>query len=167
MSCSLQFFQPTLLPSSQRRTDRPCIYFLALGADVRAYYWERVPRASMKSSFWQRLTGLFSRTVVWWCVASCCIHDNIDKTSCMSEPDRPILSDSTFPIVRPNCLLMVICIFNDCDYRLDLDRSNISNAYVSGMREELNMVGTEFNVSSSSNITIRILLFSDLIFVRK
>jgi hypothetical protein len=32
--------------------------------------------------------------------------------------------------------------------RADLDRSNISNAYVSGMREELNMVGTDFNVSS-------------------
>lgn len=30
----------------------------------------------------------------------------------------------------------------------DLDRSNISNAYVSGMREELNMMGTDFNVSS-------------------
>lgn len=28
----------------------------------------------------------------------------------------------------------------------DLDRSNVSNAYVSGMKEELNMVGNEFNV---------------------
>lgn len=29
--------------------------------------------------------------------------------------------------------------------RPDLDRSNVSNAYVSGMKEELNMVGNEFN----------------------
>lgn len=29
----------------------------------------------------------------------------------------------------------------------DLDRSNVNNAYVSGMREELNMQGTDFNVS--------------------
>lgn len=29
----------------------------------------------------------------------------------------------------------------------DLDRSNINNAYVSGMKEELNMVGNQFNVS--------------------
>ncbi len=28
----------------------------------------------------------------------------------------------------------------------DLDRSNISNAYVSGMKEELNMQGNAFNV---------------------
>ena len=28
----------------------------------------------------------------------------------------------------------------------DLDRSNISNAYVSGMKEELNMQGNDFNV---------------------
>ena len=28
----------------------------------------------------------------------------------------------------------------------DLDRSNVSNAYVSGMREELHMYGTQFNV---------------------
>lgn len=28
----------------------------------------------------------------------------------------------------------------------DLDRSNILNAYVSGMKEELNMYGTELNV---------------------
>jgi ACS family pantothenate transporter-like MFS transporter len=34
---------------------------------------------------------------------------------------------------------------------LDLDRSNISNAYVSGMKEELNMHGTDFNVSPSSH----------------
>ena len=32
---------------------------------------------------------------------------------------------------------------------IDLDRSNVSNAYVSGMQEELNMHGTEFNVSAS------------------
>ena len=30
----------------------------------------------------------------------------------------------------------------------DLDRSNISNAYVSGMKEDLNMFGTEFNVKA-------------------
>jgi hypothetical protein len=30
----------------------------------------------------------------------------------------------------------------------DLDRSNISNAYVSGMKEELNMMGNQFNVST-------------------
>lgn len=29
----------------------------------------------------------------------------------------------------------------------DLDRSNISNAYVSGMKEELHMVGNQFNAS--------------------
>ena len=29
---------------------------------------------------------------------------------------------------------------------LDLDRTNVSNAYVSGMKEELNMVGNDFNV---------------------
>lgn len=29
----------------------------------------------------------------------------------------------------------------------DLDRANLSNAYVSGMREELNMYGTQYNVS--------------------
>ncbi len=29
----------------------------------------------------------------------------------------------------------------------DLDRSNIANAYVSGMKEELNMHGTQYNVS--------------------
>lgn len=32
---------------------------------------------------------------------------------------------------------------------LDLDRSNVSNAYVSGMKEELHMYGTEYNVSNS------------------
>ena len=31
---------------------------------------------------------------------------------------------------------------------VDLDRSNISNAYVSGMKEELHMFGTEFNVGA-------------------
>lgn len=30
---------------------------------------------------------------------------------------------------------------------VDLDRSNVSNAYVSGMKEELNMQGNQFNVS--------------------
>ena len=29
---------------------------------------------------------------------------------------------------------------------IDLDRSNVNNAYVSGMKEELNMQGTDFNV---------------------
>lgn len=32
---------------------------------------------------------------------------------------------------------------------VDLDRSNVNNAYVSGMREELNMQGTDFNVRLS------------------
>ena len=36
-----------------------------------------------------------------------------------------------------------------CTIRVDLDRSNVSNAYVSGMREELSMHGTQFNVSTS------------------
>ena len=31
-------------------------------------------------------------------------------------------------------------------FSLDLDRSNVSNAYVSGMREDLHMFGTQFNV---------------------
>jgi len=31
---------------------------------------------------------------------------------------------------------------------IDLDRSNVSNAYVSGMKEELSMHGNDFNVSS-------------------
>lgn len=34
----------------------------------------------------------------------------------------------------------------------DLDRSNVNNAYVSGMKEELNMLGTELNVRSSLNL---------------
>ncbi len=33
-------------------------------------------------------------------------------------------------------------------YDADLDRTNVNNAYVSGMKEELNMYGNEFNVSS-------------------
>jgi len=33
-----------------------------------------------------------------------------------------------------------------------LDRSNINNAYVSGMKEELNMFGTELNVRLSLNL---------------
>ena len=32
----------------------------------------------------------------------------------------------------------------------DLDRSNVANAYVSGMREELDMFGTQFNVENFS-----------------
>ena len=35
---------------------------------------------------------------------------------------------------------------------IDLDRSNVSNAYVSGMQEELNMHGTEFNVSAPPSL---------------
>ncbi|KAF8192598.1 MFS general substrate transporter [Pholiota molesta] len=36
-------------------------------------------------------------------------------------------------------------ILSYCCLMVHLDRSNISNAYVSGMREELHMVGTDFN----------------------
>ncbi|KAF9534154.1 major facilitator superfamily domain-containing protein [Crepidotus variabilis] len=39
-------------------------------------------------------------------------------------------------------ILSYCCLMYFSNY---LDRSNISNAYVSGMREELHMVGTEFN----------------------
>ncbi|KAF5388136.1 hypothetical protein D9615_000261 [Tricholomella constricta] len=39
-------------------------------------------------------------------------------------------------------ILSYCCLMYFTNY---LDRSNISNAYVSGMKEELNMVGTEFN----------------------
>lgn len=37
-----------------------------------------------------------------------------------------------------------------CDWTTfkDLDRSNLSNAYVSGMKEELNMQGNDYNVCS-------------------
>ncbi|KAF9469023.1 major facilitator superfamily domain-containing protein [Collybia nuda] len=39
-------------------------------------------------------------------------------------------------------ILSYCCLMYFTNY---LDRSNISNAYVSGMKEELNMIGTEFN----------------------
>ncbi len=38
----------------------------------------------------------------------------------------------------------------------DLDRSNVSNAYVSGMREELNMKGNDFNVSGIDETFLRL-----------
>lgn len=34
------------------------------------------------------------------------------------------------------------------EHGTDLDRANVANAYVSGMKEELNMVGNQYNVSS-------------------
>lgn len=38
----------------------------------------------------------------------------------------------------------------------DLDRSNVANAYVSGMKEELNMQGTAYNVSASMLLTVHV-----------
>ena len=46
----------------------------------------------------------------------------------------------------------------------DLDRSNVNNAFVSGMKEELNIVGNDFNVRvSSASVHKRSLWYSQKI----
>ena len=42
-------------------------------------------------------------------------------------------------------------------FSVDLDRSNVNNAYVSGMREELRMVGTQFNVGGFPKLVLIVL----------
>lgn len=49
------------------------------------------------------------------------------------------------------CLAHRFQILTSAHASADLDRSNVSNAYVSGMREDLHMFGTEFNVRVCSN----------------
>lgn len=62
---------------------------------------------------------------------------------------------SILRIVRLSVLLKVEVAPDDGHPRgADLDRSNVNNAYVSGMREELNMQGTDFNVRLSEQSSI-------------
>ena len=56
---------------------------------------------------------------------------------CCRVPGSPIAPSYANPEGRT--------LTNMC-FSLDLDRSNVSNAYVSGMREDLHMFGTQFNV---------------------
>lgn len=57
---------------------------------------------------------------------------------------------SILRIVRSSALLDADVASDDrLPWGVDLDRSNVNNAYVSGMREELNMQGTDFNVRLS------------------
>lgn len=62
---------------------------------------------------------------------------------------------SILRIVRPSALLDADVASDDrLPWGVDLDRSNVNNAYVSGMREELNMQGTDFNVRLSEQSSI-------------
>lgn len=62
---------------------------------------------------------------------------------------------SILRIVRSSALLDADVASDDrLPWGVDLDRSNVNNAYVSGMREELNMQGTDFNVRLSEQCSI-------------
>lgn len=62
---------------------------------------------------------------------------------------------SILRIVRSSALLDADVASDDrLPWGVDLDRSNVNNAYVSGMREELNMQGTDFNVRLSEQSSI-------------
>lgn len=77
----------------------------------------------------------------WFILSYCCLM--VRKMSIFAQLTHhdPVLYKlyvlSTFtPDVRSSCHLLP-----------DLDRANVNNAYVSGMKQDLNMRGNEFNVA--------------------
>lgn len=130
---------------------------------VRLFLWGEEPSTKQEKKLLLKID--------WFILSYCCLMVRLYR---VHGPSRThVSSNSTLQIVRQHihfrlittvlgrpvahgylpCLLCTGCLSNRSESdmeqcSIDLDRSNVSNAYVSGMKEDLHMVGTDFNVSS-------------------
>jgi ACS family pantothenate transporter-like MFS transporter len=75
----------------------------------------------------------------------CCLM--VRTVSSISSPDLP----TAFPVLYKLYVLKISYLSRLSNVSIvpsDLDRSNVNNAYVSGMKQDLNMQGNEFNVGT-------------------
>lgn len=104
---------------------------------IRRFIWGDLPRTKVERRLLLKID--------WFILSYCCLmvrlvtHNNI-------RTDVLRALHSTLRTVRRVLYLVTGRKSLNVGPRVDLDRSNISNAYVSGMKEELNMIGNQFNV---------------------
>ena len=105
---------------------------------IRRFVWGELPESKTER------TLLFK--IDWFILSYCCLMVSNSCPVSSRKPEHNEDAHSTSQIVSlANCTLRLRVNAFRCIP--DLDRSNVSNAYVSGMKQDLRMYGTEYNVS--------------------
>lgn len=117
--------------------------FADLMRRVRHFVWGEVPATKQEQ--------ILLLKIDWFILSYCCLMVRAIICSVLRHQRLSCVlsSHSILRIVRKS-LNLSMNRFEIHELRMipvDLDRSNVSNAYVSGMKEELNMQGNQFNVS--------------------
>ena len=113
---------------------------MAIWQRVRSFVWGEIPAT--------RAERLLLLKIDWFILSYCCLMVRVSPSTVV--PQVTILDvTSTSQTVRSFKRTSLYAPRLNANHA-DLDRSNVNNAYVSGMREELHMVGTQFNVDASS-----------------
>lgn len=110
---------------------------MALFRRIRRFVWGDIPESKAERTLLLKIDCFI--------LSYCCLmvrnhHHVCLGTAKLNDGTTSISQTVGFAGYQP-------CLGNDVPHIPDLDRSNVSNAYVSGMKQDLHMYGTEFNVS--------------------
>ena len=105
---------------------------------IRRFVWGEIPESKAERTLLLKID--------WFILSYCCLMVRFVYRIPSGKAELNEGAPSISRIVSlAECLLQTR---NDAPFSIpDLDRSNVSNAYVSGMKQDLHMYGTEFNVS--------------------